>query len=85
METLALTRPELEKLVETIALEVMRRLGPSAWMSEELESCSAPAGHSCGAVCMNDQPAEVRALACLLGHTTEVPQEEERGICGLAE
>jgi deoxyribose-phosphate aldolase len=85
VETLALTRPELEKLVETIALEVMRRLGPSAWMSEELESCSAPAGHSCGAVCMNDQPAEVRALAGLMDHTLLRPQAARAEIERLAD
>jgi deoxyribose-phosphate aldolase len=85
VETLALTRPELEKLVEAIALEVMRRLGPSAWMSEELESCSAPAGHSCGAVCMNDQPAEVRALAGLMDHTLLRPQATRAEIERLAE
>jgi deoxyribose-phosphate aldolase len=74
VETQALTRQELEKLVETIAMEVMRRLGPSAWVSEEYDNCSASAAHSCGAVCMNDQPPEVRALAGLMDHTLLRPQ-----------
>jgi deoxyribose-phosphate aldolase len=85
VESLALTRQELEKLVETIAMEVMRRLGPSAWMSEEYDSCSAPAGHVCGPVCMNDEPAEVRALAGLMDHTLLRPQATSAEIERLAD
>lgn len=66
-------------------MEVMRRLGPSAWMSEEYDSCSAPAGHVCGPVCMNDEPAEVRALAGLMDHTLLRPQATSAEIERLAD
>lgn len=85
MESLALTRQELEKLVETIALEVMRRLGPSAWMSEEFDSGSAPTPPRGECVCTNDQPAEVRALAGLMDHTLLRPQAAKAEIERLAD
>lgn len=73
METFSLTRVELERLVEVIAREVARRMGP-AWTSEELDVCaSRPATHE-ETVCVSDQPAEVRALAALMDHTLLRPQ-----------
>ncbi len=85
MESLVLTRDEMERLVETIAQEVVRRLGPSAWMSEELETCSGRETHSCSSVCVNDQPAEVRALAALMDHTLLRPQATRAEIERLAD
>jgi deoxyribose-phosphate aldolase len=85
VESQPLTRQELEKLVEAIALEVMRRLGPAAWMSEEFDICPASAAHPCGSVCVNDQPAEVRALAGLVDHTLLRPQATRAEVERLAE
>lgn len=85
MDSLVLTRDEMERLVETIAQEVVRRLGPSAWMSEELETCSGRETRSCSCVCVNDQPAEVRALAALMDHTLLRPQATRAEIGHLAD
>lgn len=74
METVVLDRAELEKLVETIAQEVVRRMGPAAWLSEELDAYPSGACGSAEAVCRSDQPAEVRALASLMDHTLLRPQ-----------
>lgn len=85
MESLVLTRRELEHLVSTIAQEVVRRLGPAAWLNEEFEAASHSAGHQCSCVCMNDQPAEVRALAGLMDHTLLRPQATRAEIERLAD
>jgi deoxyribose-phosphate aldolase len=74
METVVLDRADLEKLVEAIAQEVVRRMGPAAWLSEELDAYPSGTCGCTGAVCMNDQPAEVRALASLMDHTLLRPQ-----------
>jgi deoxyribose-phosphate aldolase len=85
VESLVLTRGELEQLVGTITQEVVRRLGPAAWMSEEYETCSEPRGYQCSCVCMNDQPAEVRALAGLMDHTLLRPQATRAEVERLAD
>ena len=85
MDTIALTRAELENLVETIALEVVRQMGTEpAWFSEEAEcACRHSSG---GAVqCVNDQPAEVRALARLMDHTLLRPQATRAQIEQIAD
>lgn len=74
METVVLGRADLETLVEAIAQEVVRRMGPAAWMSEEFNQYPSGTCGCTGAVCMNDQPAEVRALASLMDHTLLRPQ-----------
>lgn len=82
---MTLTQPELEKLVEAITLEVARQLGPSAWLSEELDASPAT---SCGrveGVCVNDQPSEVRTLAGLMDHTLLRPQATRAQVEQLAE
>ena len=75
----------MEQLVETIAKEVVRRLGPSAWLNDEFETCSKPQAHGCACVCINDQPAEVRALAGLMDHTLLRPQASRFEIERLAD
>lgn len=82
---MTLTRPELEKLVEAITLEVARRLGPSAWLSEELDASPATSSGRVEGVCVNDQPAEVRALAGLIDHTLLRPQATRAQVEQLAE
>jgi deoxyribose-phosphate aldolase len=87
METVTLTHSELEKLVETIALEVARQMGPapSPWLSEE-EECACGHSAASGAVlCSNDQPPEVRALARLMDHTLLRPQATRSQIEQLAD
>jgi deoxyribose-phosphate aldolase len=85
VESVALNRQELETLVETIATEVMRRLGPSAWMSEELDAYADSASPHCERVCMNDHPAEIRGLAALIDHTLLRPQATRAEIERLAD
>lgn len=87
METIALTRVELENLVEAIALEVVRQIGPApgAWLSEEAECACAHASRPGLVQCVNDQPAEVRALARLMDHTLLRPQASREQIEQLAE
>lgn len=85
MESLALTRAELEKLVEAIALEVARRLGPSAWLSEEFDASPSDGSGRMECVCANDQPGEVRALAALMDHTLLRPQATRAQIEQLAD
>lgn len=82
---MTLTRPELEKLVEAITLEVARRLGPSAWLSEEMDASPATSSGRVECVCVNDQPAEVRALAGLVDHTLLRPQATRAQVEQLAE
>jgi deoxyribose-phosphate aldolase len=85
MDTIALTRAELENLVETIALEVVRQMGTEpAWFSEEAEcACRHASGQA--VQCMNDQPSEVRALARLMDHTLLRPQATRAQIEQIAE
>jgi deoxyribose-phosphate aldolase len=75
----------MEDLVKMIAQEVVRRLGPSAWMSEEFDNCSKAESQHCECVCMNDQPAEVRALAGLIDHTLLRPQATRSEVERLAD
>jgi deoxyribose-phosphate aldolase len=86
METIALTRAELENLVETIALEVVRQIGTEpAWFSEEAEGACRHASGTGAVQCVNDQSAEVRALARLMDHTLLRPQATRAQIEQLAE
>lgn len=87
METIALTRAELENLVEAIAVEVMRQIGPApgAWLSEEAECACEHSSRSGLVQCVNDQPAEVRALARLMDHTLLRPQASRAQIEQLAD
>lgn len=87
METIALTRVELENLVEAIALEVVRQIGPApgAWLSEEADSACERPSRSGLVQCVNDQPAEVRALARLMDHTLLRPQASRAQIEQLAD
>ena len=87
METIALTRGELENLVEAIALEVVRQMGPAPgpWLNEEAECACDHASRSGLVQCVNDQPAEVRALARLMDHTLLRPQATRAQIEQLAE
>lgn len=85
MEPLTLDRADLEKLVETITLEVARRLGPSAWLSEEFDATPTGPSGRVECVCVNDQPAEVRALAVLMDHTLLRPQATRGQVEQLAE
>ena len=87
MDTIALSRAELENLVEAVALEVVRQMGPEpgAWYFEE-EECGCRHGASSGKIqCVNDQPAEVRALARLMDHTMLRPQATRGQIEQLAD
>lgn len=87
MDTIALSRAELENLVEAVALEVVRQMGPEpgAWLSEEAECACGHAFSSGTNQCVNDQPAEVRALARLMDHTLLRPQATRAQIEQLAE
>ena len=87
METIALTRVELENLVEAIALEVMRQIGPAPgpWLSEEAECACNHTSRSGLVQCVNDQPAEVRALARVMDHTLLRPQATHAQIEQLAD
>jgi deoxyribose-phosphate aldolase len=82
---LVLDRVDLENLVEAIAQEVVRRMGPAAWLSEELDAHLAGACGCTQAVCMNDQPPEVRALAGLMDHTLLRPQATRAQVEKLTE
>ena len=87
METISLTQSELENLVETVALEVLRQMepAPGAWLSEEIE-CACNHASRAGAIqCVNDQPPEVRALARLMDHTLLRPQATRTQIEQLAD
>jgi deoxyribose-phosphate aldolase len=87
MDTIALSRSELENLVEAVALEVVRQMGtePGPWLSEEVECACGHAAASGRIQCVNDQPAEVRALARLMDHTLLRPQATRAQIEQLAE
>lgn len=87
METVAMTRAELESLVEAITLEVVRQLGatPGGWLSEEAECACGHAARVGAAQCINDQPVEVRALARLMDHTLLRPQATREQVEQLAE
>jgi len=87
METITLTQSELENLVETVALEVLRQMepAPGAWLSEEIECACNHASRSCAIQCVNDQPPEVRALARLMDHTMLRPQATRSQIEQLAD
>lgn len=77
MDASALTRHELEKLVEEIALEVVRQLAPSpgVWLTEEaVDGYPLHPARAEGIQCVSDEPAEVRALARLMDHTLLRPQ-----------
>lgn len=87
MDTITLSQVELENLVETVAMEVVRQMGPEPrpWFSEEAE-CACNHVSSSGKIqCVNDQPAEVRALARLMDHTLLRPQATRAQIEQLAE
>jgi deoxyribose-phosphate aldolase len=87
MDTIALSRSELENLVEAVALEVVRQMGtePGPWLSEEVECACGHAAASGRIQCVNDQPAEVRTLARLMDHTLLRPQATRAQIEQLAE
>ncbi len=84
MQTLELTRGELEELVEQIAFEIVRRMGPGVWANEEFESCGCAHAES-APVCVSDHPAEVRSLAALIDHTLLRPQAARAEIERLAD
>src|SRR6266700_6341219 len=85
METIAFTRAEVENLVEIIALEVVRQMAPEpAWFTEEADCACRHASGAGEAPCVNDQPAEVRALARLMDHTLLRPQATRAQIEQLA-
>ena len=87
MDPITMTQAELESLVEAVALEVLRQMepAPGAWLSEEIE-CACNHGTRSGAIqCVNDQPAEVRALARLMDHTLLRPQATRSQIERLAD
>jgi deoxyribose-phosphate aldolase len=87
MDTIALSRVELENLVEAVALEVVRQMGSEArpWFSEEAECACGHAAASGRIQCVNDQPGEVRALARLMDHTLLRPQATRAQIEQLAD
>src|SRR5690242_1381982 len=87
MDTIAFSRVELENLVETVALEVVRQMGADAspWLSEESECACGHAAGSGRSQCVNDQPAEVRALARLMDHTLLRPHATRAQIEQFAE
>jgi deoxyribose-phosphate aldolase len=87
METITMSQAELENLVEVVALEVLRQMepAPGAWLSEEIECACNHASRSGAIQCVNDQPAEVRALARLMDHTLLRPQATRSQIEQLAD
>jgi len=87
MDTITMSQSELENLVETVALEVLRQMepAPGAWLSEEIECACSHAARSGAPQCVNDQPAEVRALAQLMDHTLLRPQATRSQIEKLAD
>lgn len=87
MDTITMTQSELENLVETVALEVLRQMepAPGAWLSEEMECACNHVARSGAIQCVNDQPAEVRALARLMDHTLLRPHATRGQIEQLAD
>ena len=84
METLALTQAELEKVVETIALEAARRLGNTAKRGEKAGGDPSAPAERTPCACPDGQPAELRALAGLFDHTLLRPQATRAEIEQLA-
>ena len=84
METLALTRAELERVVETIAREAARRMGRTA-QNGQLPARQLASREKSESACPDAQPAEVRALARLFDHTLLRPQAARAEIERLAD
>ena len=85
MDSLTLTQSELENLLETIALEVSRRLGTTAGTSEEGSPSSAiTLGHA-ECACTSVSTRELRALAGLIDHTLLRPEASRAQVEHLAE